>query len=78
MFKQVRCVLPVELTYEMGVVLAILGVTIALFVTELFRIDFTAILVMVSLGLLSQFPGLGNLALRPVLSTPRHCFGAVK
>ena len=54
--------MPIELTFEMGVVLAILGVTIALFVTELFRIDFTAILVMVSLGLLSQVNGLEALA----------------
>ena len=53
---------PIELTTEMIVVLAVLGVTVLLFVTELFRIDFTAIVVMVALGLLSQVPGLGNLA----------------
>lgn len=52
----------VELTFEMIVVLGILAVTILLFVTEFFRIDFTAILVMVSLGVLSQAPGLSNLA----------------
>ena len=52
----------IELTYQMGVVLAILGVTIALFVTEVFRIDFSALLVLVSLGLLSQTPGLESLA----------------
>ena len=52
----------IELTYQMGVVLAILGVTIALFVTEVFRIDFSALLVLVSLGLLSQMPGLESLA----------------
>jgi di/tricarboxylate transporter len=46
----------------MIVVLCVLGVTITLFVTELFRIDFTAILVMVSLGLLSQVNGLETLA----------------
>ncbi|MEM6940121.1 MAG: SLC13 family permease [Pseudomonadota bacterium] len=46
----------------MMVVLAILCVTVLLFVTELFRIDFSAILIMVSLGLLSQVPGLENLA----------------
>ncbi|MCH2096421.1 MAG: SLC13 family permease, partial [Rhodobacteraceae bacterium] len=46
----------------MMVVLAVLAATIILFVTEIFRIDFTAILVMVTLGLLSQVPGLGNLA----------------
>ena len=53
---------PIELTTEMIVVFAILAVTVLLFVTEFFRIDFTAILVMVTLGLLSQVPGLGNLA----------------
>ncbi|MEX0284079.1 MAG: SLC13 family permease [Paracoccaceae bacterium] len=46
----------------MMVVLAILAVTVILFITETFRIDFTAILVMVTLGLLSQVPGLSNLA----------------
>ncbi|WP_136442515.1 SLC13 family permease [Pacificoceanicola onchidii] len=46
----------------MMVVLAVLGITVVLFVTEFFRIDFTAILVMIALGLLSQFPGLENLA----------------
>ena len=51
-----------ELTAEMIVVLAILSVTVVLFITEIFRIDFTAILVMVVLGLLSQLPGLSNLA----------------
>ncbi len=51
-----------ELTLEMMVVLAILAATVLLFITEVFRIDFTAILVMVTLGLLSQFPGLDNLA----------------
>ncbi|MEO1536265.1 MAG: SLC13 family permease [Pseudomonadota bacterium] len=53
---------PLELTLEMMVVLAILATTVLLFVTEVFRIDFTAILVMVTLGLLSQVPGLANLA----------------
>lgn len=52
----------IELTTEMIVVLAVLAVTVVLFVTELFRIDFTAILVMVSLGFLSQLPGLSNIA----------------
>jgi di/tricarboxylate transporter len=50
------------LTTEMVVVLAVLGITIFLFVTEAFRIDLTAILAMVTLGLLSQLPGLHNLA----------------
>ena len=58
----------IALTAEMMVVLAILGVTVLLFVTEVFRIDFSAILVMVSLGLLSQVPGLENLA------DPTHLF----
>ncbi len=52
----------IELTTEMMVVLALLATTVAMFVTEVFRIDFTAILVMLALGLLSQIPGLGNLA----------------
>lgn len=54
--------MPIELTFEMMVVLGILTVTIALFITELFRIDFTAILVLVTLGMLSQLEGLENLA----------------
>ena len=54
--------MPIELTVEMIVVLAILGVTVLFFITECFRIDFTAILVMISLGVLSQFPGLSSLA----------------
>lgn len=54
--------MPIELTVEMIVVLAILGVTVLLFITEFFRIDFTAILVMISLGVLSQFPALSGLA----------------
>ena len=53
---------PVALTTEMMVVLAILGTTVFLFVTEIFRVDLTAILAMVALGLLSQLPGLNNLA----------------
>lgn len=54
--------MPIELTFEMAVVLAVLAVTVMLFVTEIFRVDFTAILVMIALGLLSQLPGLQNLA----------------
>ncbi len=54
--------MPIELTIEMAVVLAVLAVTVMLFVTEIFRVDFTAILVMIALGLLSQLPGLQNLA----------------
>lgn len=54
--------MPIELTIEMMVVLAILTITVLLFVTEYFRIDFTAMLVMIALGVLSQFPGLESLA----------------
>ena len=50
------------LTLEMMVVLAVLAVTVVMFITEVFRIDFTAILVMITLGVLSQLPGLTNLA----------------
>ncbi|MEM9435629.1 MAG: SLC13 family permease [Pseudomonadota bacterium] len=50
------------LNTEMIVVLCILAATVFLFVTETFRIDFTAMLVMVTLGFLSQMPGLENLA----------------
>ena len=53
---------PITLTLQMQVVLALLGFTIFLFVSEIVRIDLAAILVMVILGLLSQIPGLGNLA----------------
>ncbi|MEP3298998.1 MAG: SLC13 family permease, partial [Pseudoruegeria sp.] len=52
----------VTLTVEMAVVLSILALTVFLFVTELFRIDFSAVFIMVVLGLLSQLPGLENLA----------------
>ncbi len=58
----------IVLNTEMMVVLGLLGITVLLFVTEFFRIDFTAIVVMVVLGLLSQLPGLGNLA------DPGHLF----
>lgn len=53
---------PISLTFEMAVVLGLLGFTVILFVSEVVRIDFAAILVMVLLGLLSQLPGLGSLA----------------
>ncbi|SDZ50828.1 Citrate transporter [Jannaschia faecimaris] len=52
----------ISLTFEMSVVLGLLLFTVVLFVSEVVRIDFAAILVMVLLGLLSQFPGLGSLA----------------
>ncbi|WP_137700850.1 SLC13 family permease [Marimonas lutisalis] len=59
---------PLALNFEMTVVLGVLGLTVVLFVTELFRIDFTAILIMVLLGILSQFPSMENLA------DPQHLF----
>ncbi len=46
----------------MSVVLGLLAFTVVLFVSEIVRIDFAAILVMVLLGLLSQLPGLSSLA----------------
>ncbi|WP_375253753.1 SLC13 family permease [Yoonia sp.] len=52
----------ITLTFEMSVVLGLLAFTVVLFVSEVVRIDFAAILVMVLLGLLSQLPGLGSLA----------------
>lgn len=52
----------IGLTYEMAVVLGLLAFTVGLFVSEIIRIDLAALLVMVLLGMLSQFPGLGNLA----------------
>ncbi|SHG73647.1 Citrate transporter [Cognatiyoonia sediminum] len=53
---------PITLTFEMTVVLGLLAFTVFLFVSEIVRIDFAAILVMVLLGVLSQLPGLSNLA----------------
>ena len=50
------------LTYEMMAVLALLALTVFLFVSEIVRIDLAAVLVMVLLGALSYLPGLGNLA----------------
>lgn len=47
---------------QMSVVLGLLGFTVFLFVSEILRIDLSAILIMVLLGLLSQMPGLENLA----------------
>lgn len=52
----------IALTYPMMVVLGLLAFTVVLFVSEVVRIDFAAILVMVVLGLLSQLPGLHSLA----------------
>ena len=53
---------PITLSLQMMVVLGLLLFTIFLFVSEVVRIDFAAIMVMVLLGLLSQLPGLGSLA----------------
>ncbi len=58
----------IALSTEMMVVLGILALTVMLFVTEIFRIDFTAIFIMVLLGVLSLLPGLDGLA------DPRHLF----
>ena len=52
----------IVLTLPMMVVLGLLAFTVVLFVSEVVRIDFAAILVMVILGLLSQVPGLETLA----------------
>lgn len=47
----------IALTYEMIAVLAILALTIFLFVSELVRVDVAAILIMVLIGLSSLVPG---------------------
>lgn len=52
----------ITLTPQMMVVLAILGFTIFLFVSEIVRIDVAAIAIMVMLGLLSMVPALSDLA----------------
>ncbi len=49
------------LTYEMSVVLAILGLTVFLFVFEIVRVDLAAIIIMVLLGCLTYLPGLESL-----------------
>ncbi len=46
----------------MGVVLTLLGFTVMLFVTEILRIDLSAILILVLIGILSYMPGLEDLA----------------
>ena len=50
------------LTLEMVLVLVLLLLTVALFVSEIVRVDVAAILVMVTLGCLSILPGLEGLA----------------
>ena len=52
----------ITLTTEMIVVLALLGFTVFLFVSEIVRVDLAAMMVMVILGGLSYLPGLGGLA----------------
>ena len=52
--------LPV-LTTEMAIVLAIVGLAVFLFATELLRVDLVALLVMTLLGLLVYLPGLNDL-----------------
>jgi di/tricarboxylate transporter len=49
------------LTTDMVVVLALLALTIVLFVSEVVRVDVAAVSVMVLLGLLSLVPGLGGI-----------------
>jgi len=51
----------IGLSYEMIVVLLVLGFTIFLFVSEIVRIDFAAIIIMVLLGCLASLPGLDGL-----------------
>ncbi len=52
----------IGLTFEMTVVLAILAVTVGLFVSEIVRVDVAAFSIMVLLGLLTMVPGLEGLA----------------
>jgi len=52
----------VEFTFQMGVVIGVLAFTVFLFVSEIIRIDLAAILVLVIIGILSYFPGLGEIA----------------
>ncbi|WP_282152161.1 SLC13 family permease [Ruegeria atlantica] len=49
------------LTFEMVVVLLLLAATIGLFISEIVCVDIAAVLVMVTLGLLTAVPGLENL-----------------
>ena len=52
----------IGLTFEMTVVLAILAITVGLFVSEIVRVDVAAFSIMVLLGLLTMVPGLEGLA----------------
>lgn len=49
------------LTVEMSIVLGVLALTVFLFVSEIFRVDFSAIIIMVLLGCLASLPGLDGL-----------------
>ena len=51
----------IGLTFEMVVVLGLLVMTIALFVSEIVRVDVAAFSIMVLLGLMTAVPGLENL-----------------
>ncbi|MDV7143809.1 SLC13 family permease [Tropicimonas sp. TH_r6] len=51
----------IALTYEMIVVLCVLGLTVGLFVTEIVRVDVAAFLIMVLLGCLASLPGLSHI-----------------
>lgn len=52
----------IAFTTEMAVVVAALGFTIVLFVSEVIRVDLAAVVVLVLIGILSYVPGLENLA----------------
>ena len=49
---------PITLSTEMIVVLAVLGITVFLFVSEVVRVDLAAVIVMVMVGILAYVPGL--------------------
>ncbi|SDI93934.1 SLC13 family permease [Aliiruegeria lutimaris] len=51
----------ISLTYEMVMVLCVLGLTVGLFVTELVRVDVAALAIMVMLGCLASLPGLDHI-----------------
>ncbi len=52
---------PIQLTFEMGVVMVILLLTVYLFAFEVVRVDVAAISIMVLIGLTSLVPGYGGL-----------------
>lgn len=59
--KEIDTVEALGLTFEMMVVLAVIALTIALFVSEIVRVDVAAFSIMVLLGLLTVVPGLEGL-----------------